>query len=378
MAPRREMTVPVPGIIYVTRMPPSASGVALYAEGFREVLEKVAPTHVLRLPSNPRESQRPSVLARTVRQAAAACLRHRQNVFVVELAGRGLAEFWTAVLLLAGRRRVWLTVHDPPTVCGGAFFFLLLDRHGGRRLADVLSRTLGYRAERWALSRAERVHCLSRQGADALRATYQLNRAVRRLPHVAVLRARRDALRHTVFLPGHIGGLPDVLPALQALAAVADTWHLEVGACDEATADAVLTQAGLLGVRDRVRLLGLLPETELQDAFARAAVVVRFKHDGWARPGSPQHAAVSGPLIHAMAHGCAIITNDTRGAAECLEECCAVRTRSGVDGAADLRKALTAVLADPSNMGERGRRAREHATAEHSPDGLARQLLEDR
>lgn len=363
---------------YLIKQTPSPSGIALYAAAYRDVLERLAPTRVVLLPPRPEDSQRLTVILRSVGRTWRASDSLASSVVAVELAGRGVAEFWTAFFLSfrPWSRRLWLTVHDTPAVSGGAFFVTLLDRRGGRRLAGLLSERVGRRAERALLQRAERVYCLSDVGARQLIAQYCLTRSVVALPHVATVSESSVESRRSVFLPGYVDGLENVAPALLAIVDASAEWRVEIGACGEATTDAVGALANELGIRDRVDLLGYLDEQGLGDAFERAAVVVRWKQSGWAREGQPGCGAVSGPLIYAMAHGCAIITNDTRGVVGCLTESGSVQIDSGPGGADQYRAALSMLLNDAGQREEMATRGRTHVARRHEVAAVARQLLE--
>ena len=366
--------MPETRFVYVTRLPPSPSGVALYARDFHSVLLLLGPVQTVALPGSPHDSQRVSTLLATVRQVTAALHRHPDAVVMVELAGRGLAEFWTALAVRAvrPRTRLWLTVHDAPAVTGGPFFLSPLDRKGGRRVAAALSRTAGHTAERRLLASADRVFCLSAGGAQAVRDRYELTRSVNRLPHVAI--ARRAIKQRIVFVAGYLDGAENVLPVLQALAGAPKGWTVEVGACGPQTENDIRRAANTLGVGQRVSLLGHVDEEQLAQAYARAAIVVRFRLDGWQHPDGSQRWAVSGPLLHAMAHGCAIVTNDSRGTRECLDDSKAVRVATGHPGADELTTALRNLMNNPGRTGRLGNCALEHVRAEHEPPVLAAML----
>lgn len=369
----------VDGITYVARLPPSPSGVALYSSTFLSVLDMVAPTRVVALPSQPEESQRLAVLASTLVRTLRVSRARTGHVVSMELAGRGLAEFWTAVFISCPpwRRRLWVTVHDTPAVSGGAFFFAVLDRRGCRRVAALLSRRLGTRAERSLLQRAERVHCLSASGAGQLASTFRLTRPVRTLPHVATASASPVGSRRSIFLPGYLDGVDNIDPVLLALAGASTDWRVEVGACGEGTARAVRARALALGIQARVELLGYLDEGALHCAFERAAVVVRWKRSGWGGTTRAGGAAVSGPLIYAMAHGCSIVTNDTRGIVDCLPVVQAIRAGSGAEGAEQCQCAVAALLGDRARREAIAAATRAHITLEHGPLAVAKRLLED-
>lgn len=371
-------------LLHLTRMPPSPSGVAAYAAVFRDALAELGPTVTVELPPDPAASQSFPLAVRLIRRLRGP-LAAPGTVLVVEQAGRGLAEFWAAWWLTRRGARVWLMVHDVPALSGGAFFSRLLDRRGGRRIAALLSDTLGRRAERGLLSRAERVFCLSPAGAEALTTAHHLDRAVESIPHVArpvevgpdsLARAQSDpgavatvepdrSLRRAILVPGYIAAPEDVLPLLPALAELPEDWRLLVGACPDAVQDRIAREVAALGLTDRVDLLGFTDEPGVRAAFARAAVVVRWRDGGWS--GGAGRYAVSGPLIAAFAHGCAVVTNDDRGAAHLVQ-------RAGAAVVRDTDALVAAVTALVRDDGDRLRRAtagRALVESEHTPVAVA-------
>lgn len=351
-------------LVHLTRMPPSPSGVAAYAAVFREALAELAPTTTVSLPAQPAASQSFPLAARLIRRLRRGTAVPG-TVLVVEQAGRGLAEFWATWWLSRRGARVWLMVHDVPALSGGAFFGRLLDRRGGRRLAALLSDTLGRRAEHGLLTRAERVFCLAPSGAAALTSTHRLTRTVEVIPHVAVLPASVPERRRTILVPGYVAAAADVLPLLPVLHALTPDWRLAVGACPEDEAAAITARAVEQGLSDRVDLLGFTDEAGVRAGFARAAIVVRWRRDGWSA-GANRHA-VSGPVIAALAHGCALVTNDDRGARDLLARAQALV----VDGAGDLAEAVTALAQDPVACSRRGASGRALIESDHTPVAVA-------
>ncbi|MEV7973339.1 glycosyltransferase [Cellulomonas sp. NPDC089187] len=351
-------------ILHLTRMPPSPSGVAAYAAVFRHALDAVAPTTTVHLPPDPTASQSLRLAAQLIRRLSAP-LTDPGTVLMVEQAGRGQAEFWAAWWLTRRRARVWLMVHDVPALSGGAFFTRALDRRGGRRLATLLSSTLGHRAERGLLTRAERVFCLSPSGAEALIRAHRLTRDIEPMPHVAVLPQEPPPTRRDILVPGYIASAADVLPLLPVLADLPDDWRLTVGACPDAARTAIAGHATVLGMTDRVDLLGFTDEAAVRASFARAAIVVRWRADGWSGPAG-RHA-VSGPLIAAFAHGCAVVTNDDRGAAPLLDRAGALV----VDTPVALAAAVTGLVRDQADLRRRAAAGRELIAAEHTPAAVA-------
>jgi glycosyltransferase involved in cell wall biosynthesis len=270
---------------------------------------------------------------------------------------------------------VWVTLHDAPSVCGGAFFFQILDRPGGRRLAERLSRTIGRRAERSLLKDAERVYCLSEAGARIVTSEFDLRRPVERLPHVAAANSTPVDHRRSIFFPGYVDGVENIKPVLRALDRTPSDWHFEIGACGERTTNDTKRAARELGIEMRVRVLGYLGEEQLNEAFERAAIVVRWRSAGWAKRGSPGSEAVSGPLIRAMAHGAAILTNDSRGISECLSDAGALQLPAGNGGAEVLEEAIVALVQDAVGRAAMATAARRHILREHDPSHILRLLV---
>jgi glycosyltransferase involved in cell wall biosynthesis len=202
-------------------------------------------------------------------------------------------------------------------------------------------------------------------------ATFNLARPVARLPHVATATQTPVGERRSLFFPGYIDGVENIAPLLRALAKTPPDWRVEIGACGQRTAEDTERVARELGVEGRLKLLGYIDEKQLREAFERAAVVVRWRRSGWAPMGSPGSAAVSGPLIRAMAHGAAIITNDTRGISECLDDTAALQLAAGDEGAQQLEGALAALVEDPGRREAMATAAREHILREHDPSHLA-------
>lgn len=363
-------------VVHVTRLPPSPSGVAAYADAFGAVLAALtAPDRVdvEPLPADPAASQSVALAVRLTRRLLR---RPVSEVVLVEQAGRGLAEFWAAWWLARRGRRVWLMVHDVPELSGGAFFTRLLDRRGGRRIAATASATLGRAAERDLLRRAEKVLCLSPEGARALERVHRLDRTVQDVPHVAAPADVRVPVRdrREVLVPGYVAAAADVLPLVRAAAGWPAGWTLAVGACSAQTEAEIRAAAD---GTDRVRLLGFTDEAGVRAAFARAAVVVRWRHDGWGAGGSPTaRYAVSGPLIAAMAHGCAVVTDDTRGAVHLFGEAGVRTVGEGAVGARELVDAVDGLIADPADLARRGAAGRALALRRLSPAAIAALLAD--
>lgn len=358
-------------IVHVTRVPPSPSGVALYGRDVNVAYELLGPVTVYPMPADPAASQSFPLAFRTWSRLRRQVGARSETIISFELAGRGLAEMWAAWLLARSRRRVWVTVHDVPTVCGAAFLSRSLDRRGTRRLGIELSRTLGRLAERSLLRRAELTATLSAAGARALADEYLLDREVVCIPHV--LPAGPTPANETrILVPGYVGGADSVLPLVHALAVLPSSWRLVVGAISAEVAAAIEAAAGEAGVADRIDLVGFVDEDTLDREFARAAIVVRWRADGWLSGSAPY--AVSGPLIRALGRGCAVVTNDRRGAWECLSVAGATIVGDGEEGAAEMVAAVTRYVHDEDLRLSSARAGLAHIADEHSPDAVASRL----
>ncbi|MHA7985502.1 glycosyltransferase [Rathayibacter sp. CAU 1779] len=326
------------------------------------------------MPPDPHDSQSFPLAWRTWRALRRNVRRHADAIVVVEIAGRGVAETWAAWLLAFTGRRVWITVHDVPAVSGGAFLSRSLDRKRRRWLGVRLSRTLGRRVERGLLRRADRVMALSVAGARALAETYRLDRPVLAVPHIIEPSASAVA-EPRILVPGYVGDARAVFPLLRGLVDLPRPWRLVVGAAADSVLAAIRDEARLVGVEDRVDLLGLVEEDVLDREFCRAAIVVRWRPDGWS--SGPAAFAVSGPVIRALGRGCAVVSNDRRGAAECLAAAGAVVVGDGKEGAIDMMTAVARLVSDDKLRASCAERGLAHITDRHTPAVVAALLRGD-
>ena len=357
---------------YLSKFPPSPIGIAHYAIAFEKVLARMGEVERLETSAAPNETQR-------LRTVIAACIRvttRRSNIdaLQVELSGRAIAEFYGALCWLVVRRRrapLWITIHDAPELVGGLFFVTAFDRRGFRRVASALSQTVGIRLERYLLRRASQVICLSELGSTAVATRLRVPRP-KVIPHAVDLGPKRVAARRDrvlVFCPGYVAPA-DVEPVLDALSDGTDA-DVVVGACSSEAERKIAACARELGVDGRLSFTGVVEDfAALRSFFANADVVVRLRM----APGRPANwAAVSGPIILAMAHGCAIITNDTRGIErELRATTAALLVESRDDAVATIRR----VLADPELCFAVGSRAYQVAANQHVPERVVRALRE--
>ncbi|MEA2686275.1 MAG: hypothetical protein QOE93_1470, partial [Actinomycetota bacterium] len=293
----------------------------------------------------------------------------RPSLLVFDLSGRGLAEFYSACLAIGSiGRPVWLVVHDAPELVGPPLLLKGLDRRGGRRLGMYLSRTVGARLETWMMGRADTVFALSGLGAAALRERTGGRVRVRQLPIPIEDQSESDK-QPIVYCPSSVSAV-DVVPVVRALASASSSWTLRLGNMDGPEQAAVEAAADRAGILDRLEFIGRVDEVRLDESYEDAAVVVRNRGPG----SSPENwAAVSGPVISAMAAGCAVIATDARGSSACLEAAGGVDLGDRPD---DLERDLGRLLGDEGERARLGEAGRRHVRGFHTPERVARHLAD--
>lgn len=360
-------------ILHVTRLPPSPSGVSLYAQEVEAAYRLLGDVAVHLLPADPKASQSFPLALKTWLRLRRLVPRGSRTIVSFELAGRGLAETWAAWALARGGRRVWLTIHDVPSVCGAAFLSRGFDRRGARRLGLALSRSAGHRMERDLLRRAELVTTLCRSGAQAVSEKYGLDRPVMDIPHVLAGHPTTST-EPRILVPGYVSGIESILPLISDVAALPEPWRLVIGAASDSVSAEVALLARQIEVAHRIELLGFVDEATLDREFSRAAVVVRWRREGWLS-GQADHA-VSGPLIRALGRDCAVVTNDRRGATQCLHEAQVAVVGDGEKGAQEMAEAVRRFVHDDDYRMASAAAGLAHIEQRHSPEAVASRLAE--
>lgn len=303
-----------PTIVYVSKLPPTSSGIGLYAQEFVHVLSLFGPVRPIIAPPDPQRSQ---ALRSALRGFVSGWFTQPGDFVHVELSGRALFEFYLALGRLTRHRGAGLAVtcHDVPSVAGSVMLFSLLDRRGLRRVGELLSLSIGRRWERRLLGACTAVFALTEEGAAAL--SRRAGRSVTALPHVVGARPAR-AKSPVVFVPGYvsdIAGILDVAAVVDDVRRSSSTpWTVVVGACPPGVEEQVRSRLAD-GTHDVVRFTGLLEEAALLETFDEAAVVVRTSSSAPAA----NYLAASGPLCWAVASGCLVLTDDDRAGARELE-----------------------------------------------------------
>jgi hypothetical protein len=355
-------------ILYLTKFPPSPSGIALYAAKFHDPLQRLGTVELRTAPASPAQSQAlvASVFGFFGGIRASRCGKYK--LFFGELGGRGLYEFYFLMGVALGSRfcRISFTCHDAPSLVGPCMLFGALDRRGGRRIGLLLSRTVGATMEAFLMRRADCVFALTKEAASVLGTRY--NRSVSYIPHV-VDEPALGSKEPIVFMPGYIGSAAPIIDAVRTLQHVGYVcgcpWRLRVGACSEHVEQSVRSV-----VRDQssgyVEFVGFLTEAELLGEFERATVVLRIVGSG----GKGNALAASGPLNWAIARGCVCVTDDNRaGARELAAEGLVTVSQTPI-------RALAALLVSDGMGRERARDIARTSRMRSGPDAVARRLSE--
>lgn len=354
-------------IVHVTKVPASDSGIARHAGPFDRALDRVGGRTTVGIALDASGTQRATAVLRLARRVLLHLRREPVDLVVIDLSGRALAEFFSACLVasIPTHRRpiLWLVAHDAPEVVGAPMLFSFLDRKGGRRVGMALSRTVGRALERWLVGRADAVLAFSELGADALRERFGDGR-VWSIPLPTELLA--NALKEpVVYCPAGVSAT-DILATMRAFepGCVPPHVRLRIGNLPLPDRRQVEVRCRSMGIIDRVEFTGFLDQAGLDQSFATAAIVVRNR----SATGRPSNwAAASGPVVSAMAAGCAVLSTDPRGSAYCLE-------LGGSDLSATpdrLQDELVRVTCDPSALRLLAERATDHIRSTHVPEAVA-------
>jgi len=354
-----------PRILHLTKVPPSDSGIAHVADAFSAALGLLGDVTTVGLPLDAAHTQRPRVIARTARRTLRRIRDQAPQLVVAQLSGRALAEFYACVATVSRSRRpaLWIVAHDPPSLVGPSLLVSPLDHKGGRRLGLGLSDLVGRPLERRLLARTEATLVLSRPGARSLQDRFP-TAAILAVPLPVELPpvATKEPL---VYVPARVTPR-DVLPVLEAVAAAAPPYRLRIGSVPPTSRTEIEQMARRTGMAERLEFTGFLDDAGLDASYAAPAVVVRNRP-----PGGGNALAASGPIVSAMAAGCAVVSTDPRGSADCLSD------GAGLDLSPEptqLGPALHRLLDDPAQIARMGAAARAHIEANHAPAAVARRL----
>ncbi len=258
-----------PAIVYLSKFPPSPSGIGLYASFVADALAAHRVVERLMAPANAAESQRLSSAIAGWRQGRR--LGRGTRAVQVELSGRALYEFYACVGFVSrrGHPPLAVTCHHAPSVVGLPMLFTAMDRRGLRRIGAGLSRTIGEALVRRLMKRVGVAFALTREEAEALSDAY--GRPFIAIPHIVPQLATDK--KSVAFLPAYHGD-PVLLRSIVAcLDRWAPTdWRIRVGPCSPTAAEALAD----LAATGRVQFTGYVDETEL--------LALSATHAWWCEP----------------------------------------------------------------------------------------------
>lgn len=300
-------------ILHVVKVPPSNSGVAHCGLAMSASLRHLGDVEVIGVNGDAQEAQRPTVIWNLLKRVRKSHRRAQPDLAVVELSGRGIAEF-AAALWLTGRKSIqtWLVVHDTPALVGPSLLISPLDRRGGRRFGIFLSNTIGAKLENSLVSRADRVLALSELGAKMFAAQHGGVR-VDPIPHPVL---PRDPVSKNLAIYFPATADVDVIEQVMIHLRGSDeqvTVRIGNVSCEHETrlrrfvADAELAC--------KLEFTGRLDDERLDACYDDVLVTVRARTS---RGDQSNSAAASGPIVSAMAAGSAVLAVDPRGSGACL------------------------------------------------------------
>jgi glycosyltransferase involved in cell wall biosynthesis len=283
----------------------------------------------------------------------AQLLKHRpkpNDVLFVELAGRFLCQFYTAIFTVVFFRRVRVVcyLHDVPSVVGNARLFREFDRRYFRWVSRLIFPRINL--ESLLLSRSV-VITTNEQARRFLEQTYDVRCTVLPLVYADLSLVNKADI---CFVPGpvNVDELAVLLPAIQC---ALPTFTVNVGFIVGDAEKIKLLQSALSTVKFR----GFLDDQELHQEYLMAKVVIRY------RKGEPvgNTMASSGPVVFGASAGCFVVTNDARGSSDYF------RSGAGAifaDPAEDLVDLLAANVLSERRLADSLDRNREYYSANHT------------
>ena len=272
------------------------------------------------------------------------------DVLFVELAGRFLCQFYTAIFALLFLRRITVIcyLHDVPSVVGNARLFREFDRRYFRWVTRLIFP--GLNLESLLLSRSV-VLTTNEHAKLFLEQNYGIRCVVLPLVYADLsVVSKAD----TCFIPGpvNVDDLTFLLPSIQrGLPSFKVNVGFIVGDAEKIT----LLQSAFSTVTFR----GFLDDHELRQEYLLAKVIVRYRKGD----SVSNTMASSGPVVFGASAGCFVVTNDARGSADYF------RAGAGAifaEPAEDLVDLLAANVMCPRRLVNSLDRNREYYSANHT------------
>jgi hypothetical protein len=286
-------------IFYVGKRLPSSCGVARHHQYIWNVLSSIGTVVNLSRAGNATESQ--SVI--TCLKLLANVLRHRPNdgdIFFVELAGRFLCQFYSALMMTYFFPSVKTVVylHDVPSVVGDPRLFKEIDRRYFRWIRLLFFPFIDLECRILRRSIVIATNAIARDSVE------QLYRVRCSLLPLVYSDYNADKKEKKCFVPGPIC-VTDAHLLVESLQKSLPDFQIQVGFVTGIDTEVLALERQYR----RVVFLGYLSDEGLKNAYKSAKIVVRY------RPGSAtgNHYASSSPVVYGAAEGCFVLTNDARG-----------------------------------------------------------------
>jgi hypothetical protein len=286
-------------IIYVSKRLPSSCGVARHHTYISKVLSSIGSVVDLSRAGNATESQSLIVCLKLL----ADVFHHRPrtgDIFFVELAGRFLCQFYSALLITYFFPRVHTVIylHDVPSVVGDPRLFREFDRKYFRWIRFLFFPIINLETNLLRRSTVITTNAIARECIEKF---YGVDCYVLPLVYADY---ESDTKGKICFVPGPIG-VNEVQNLLGSLLGSLPGFQIQIGLVLGTDSDLLALEQ----MNQGVLFLGYLSDDALQNAYKSAKIVVRY------RPGSASgnQYASSSPVVYGSAEGCLVLTNDARG-----------------------------------------------------------------
>ena len=338
----------MPRIFYVSKRLPSSCGVARHHTYIWNVLSSIGSVVDLSRAGNATESQ--SLI--TCLKMFADVLRHRPrtgDIFFVELAGRFLCQFYSALMITRFFPSVKTAVylHDVPSVVGDPRLFREFDRRFFRWARLFFFPFINIEA---LVLRRSTVIATNAIARDSVEQIYGVSCSLLPLVYSDYNADQKDKI---CFVPGPIC-VTDAHLLIESLQKSLPDFQLQVGFVTGIDTEVLALERQYR----RVVFLGYLSDEALKNAYKSAKIVVRY------RPGSAtgNQYASSSPVVYGAAEGCFVLTNDARGSKEFFD-CGAGLEFHDIE---ELGNLLTSLLASDEKMALVIEKSKEYYEANHT------------
>lgn len=343
-------------IIYVSKRLPSSCGVARHHMYIWEVLSSIGSVVDLSRAGNATESQSLFVCLKLL----ADVFHHRPrtgDIFFVELAGRFLCQFYSALLISCFFPSVKIVVylHDVPSVVGDPRLFREFDRRFFRWARLFFFPFINMEAVVLRRSTVIATNVIARDSVEQL---YRVRCSLLPLVYSDYTADQKDKI---CFVPGPIC-VTDAHLLIESLQKSLPDFQIQVGFVTGIDTEVLALERQYR----RVVFLGYLSDEALKNAYKSAKIVVRY------RPGSAtgNQYASSSPVVYGAAEGCFVLTNDARGSKDFFD-CGAGLEFQDLE---ELECQLTSMSSSNEKMAVVIRKSKEYYEANHTVSSATKVL----